>query len=326
MRPLWASTSARVSSIATARSVPATTSSAARVSAASALASAPPVRLRRPASCSSVAAPLPIACAEGEVRREVAPRPVQLGVQGDELVEGTARPPRALRREHRREDGVAAEGVVEAELVIAFRLHQTRGGGGAQCGEHVGFGRAEGTGQESPVEPPPQHRSHLDAAARPLRERREPSHDQLADGGRNGHRGIDSCREQLLDQQRRAPGPAAERSLGRGGHLAAQTGRGHRADLRAGQGRQSEHRARVATVEATQQVGGGAGLVSCGDDQQDPPDGDGVGQVLHHGERVRIGPVQVLERQHDPAGAEHREQPQHGFAEHDQGVVGPRSG
>jgi hypothetical protein len=113
------------------------------------------------------------------------------------------------------------------------------------------------------------------------------------------------------------PGPAAQRGAGRRGHVAAEAGRGHRVDLGGGQRRQREHRARVAAGELAQQVGRRAGIVPRGDDQEHRRAATRVRQVLDHGERVRVRPMQVLERQHDAARPEHREQSQHGFAEDD---------
>jgi hypothetical protein len=154
--------SANVSSIAAASSVPGGASQP-RGGARLGAGQRAPGEVASPGLVQQRGRSLPVACPQGEVGREVAPGAVEVGVTGDELVQRPAGPMRALGREHRREHGVVAEGVVEAELVVAFRLDQARHGGGPQRGQHVRFAVAQRAGQQAPVEPavpaprPPRH-------------------------------------------------------------------------------------------------------------------------------------------------------------------------
>ena len=246
----------------------------------------------------------------------------------------------ALGRQEARHDGLTAQGVAEVEAVVI---------GIDQLGIDRGPQRLDGRptvdlgdpGEQLPREGSPQQRRRTDHPTMLGVEVGEPAGDRLPQVRRDvdrqdpddlpvavhpvQHAGGDQPGEQLLDEERVAVGvPLQEPHQRRRGVLRLQAGGNHRRHAGGWERIDPKDGGRSAPLEPSnhrRHLLGRSGR----DDAPAARVGEGIAEVLDDGERLDVGPVQVLEHEdRGSLGVEQGEQARHRLAEQERRVVGRR--
>ena len=281
----------------------------------------------------------------GQAGRHLAPLAGQGRVRGLDRVEDGAGDEPALGGQQVVEHGVPGQRVPEAELGAALGDQQLGVDAGPERRHHVELGDVPGRWQERPVETPAQHGRDPEEAGRlgaepahPLAHAVHEAHGQRGSGlgverppvavPRQGP-GADGPGEHLLHHERQPVGPGPHvlhdparyvvRAEAGGRHPPEVVGR-QRVELQDGR--------RPGGHQALQEAQRRAGLL--GPHRRDAQHGLGaerVDEVLEHGERLLVRPVEVLEHQQHGRLAGHcGEESHHPLGEHHRRLVGRLSG
>ncbi len=179
--------------------------------------------------------------------------------------------------------------------------------------------------KERPVGLTAEHRCRPHRIPGPRGERVEPAVDLGGEGC--GHRGSwpvllggpDSRHREVLDQQRQSLGAGHDVGRELGHESRPEPGLGQLHDLRCAQRPQRQDRRARRRREPVYDVGPGP-VVAGRDDDQHLGVADRGTEELQESDRVRIGPVGVLDNEEAPAFAHAVEQPHHALAEHERWI------
>ena len=248
-----------------------------------------------------------------------------------------------FRRQQPGQHCVVGQRVPEPEAV-AVGDHELQADAAPQRCHHRGVGQAGERAQQRPVEPAAEDRGRAQHPAGIRVDGVEPPPYRVGERARDPGRGQVTClpgaiplgqrpfrdqaREDLLDQEWDALGPFGDKRLDRARQVGgAHAGQGHPAHRRRVQPAQRQHGRGPAGFQRAGQAGRAAAfLVAQGAEAEHPLGRQVVGQVLKQGQRLQVGPVQVLQHEQAPGlGGEHAQQPQHRLAEDDQGFIAGRA-
>ena len=251
----------------------------------------------------------------GQAGRHLAPLAGQPRVRGLDRVEDGAGDEPALGGQQVVEHGVPGQRVPEAELRPGLGDQQLRVDAGPERRHHLEVGHLRGSWQQRPVEASPQDGRHLQHAGRLGAEPAQPAAHAVheAHGQRGAGLGVerpplavprertraDGTGEHLLHHERQPVGPGPHvlhhparyvvRAEAGGRHPPEVVGR-QRVELQDGR--------RPGGHQALQQAQRRAGLLGPhGRDAQHGLGPERVDEVLEHGERLLVRPVEVLEHQ-----------------------------
>ena len=193
---------------------------------------------------------------------------------------------------------------------------------GPQGAQHLLLGGAGRGPEQAPVELGAEHGGGVQDRLGRVGERREPVGDERGERGRDRRA---RSGDELLDREGQ-PVRAQQQALGLlvGDRPAAPARRGQRRHVPPVQPAQVQGDRSGCGGEAARGVG--RGVVAGGAGQQDGRVGGGAREVLDQGERVVVGPVQVLQAQHAAGRVAQREaqQPEQALGEDDDGVRAQR--
>jgi hypothetical protein len=236
-----------------------------------------------------------VAGLEGEVGSEIPPRSVEPGVCGVDRLQGCAGQLRPPRRQQSLEDCLAGESVAEGEHPIVDPQKVLVHAALERLQDDIRrlVGRVM---KKLPVELAAEDRSGRQDVTFFVAEVDEPGTHGLAERGRHAGRG-----QHLFDEERDPVGGAlhAGNDLVVGVRYARSHHLGHAGGIEA---LHREMQRAAGSHEPPDHFAGRARLVAPGSDHKEDRDRDQVVcQVLDDGQGVRIGPVQILQHQHESA-------------------------
>ena len=249
--------------------------------------------------------PGPVSRPGRQVGGHVPPPACQVRVGGVDGRERVGRRPAQPGRERGHQHRLPGQGVPELEPRPVSSNENPVDRPGQGPGYHL-CRLPAGRRQDLPVEVMPQHRRGLQDGTLAVGELSQPPAHRLADGLRDAGRG-----QQLLHEERHALRHLPDPGL-LSGVRAGRAGGDHLRHLTLRQAAEWEmHDARPSPLPPGQLRCRGRRISAEGDDEQEMLADGVVGQILHQGHRIRVGPVQILQGDHQPIRPQAAQQLQH---------------